>query len=87
VRRQIEIFHHGCRAKREVVAVADVDRRAREWFARRRATDGRPRFDQNCVQPGLGQVCGRHQTVVSGTDNDRINISLSHSAILAAALA
>ena len=84
---EIEIFHHRRRAKRQVIAVADVHGCAGERLARSGAADGGPRLDEHRSHPGLGQVRGRHQTVVSGADNDRINISLSHSAILAAALA
>ena len=69
---QAEFLDHGSGAERQVVAVADVDRRAGELFARRGSTDVGACFEQQGPQAGAGQVGSGHEPVVPRSDHDRV---------------
>ena len=71
---EVEFLDDRRGAEGEVIAVADVHRRACEPFARGRAADIGAGFDQQRPHPGSGEICGRDQPVVAGADDDGVEV-------------
>ncbi len=82
---ECEFVHDRRRPKRDVIAVADVDRAAGEHLARRSPTDRRPSLDQQRAQSRFRQVGRAHQTVVTGADHHGVVVPVGrgHLVILA----
>jgi hypothetical protein len=71
---EVEFLHDRRGAKGEVIAVANVDRGACELLARRRTADLGAGFDQQRSHPRPSEICRRDQPVVSGADDDGIEV-------------
>ena len=80
---EAKLLCDGCRAERDVVAVADVHRGPGERLAGRGAADFVSRFDEQRAQPALRQVGRAHEAVVTGSDHDGVVVTHGHPTILA----
>ena len=72
-----EFLGHGSGPERQMIAVADVHRCARELLARCGATDLGARFDEQRRQAPTSEVGSGDETVVAGTDHDGVEVGWS----------
>ncbi len=71
---EVEFVHHRRGAEREMVAVADVDRRAGELLAGRRSADVGPGLEHQRAQAGAGEIGRGDEAVVASADHDGVEV-------------